>query len=78
MGTAPTFASVSEAIDMARAALGYLATADAAQLAAETQAECLRGLEGTDAISTVARASFLSSASSRLPAIWPGRWFAST
>src|SRR5215471_1173339 len=60
MGTAPTFASVSEAIDMARAALGYLATADAPQLAAETQAECLRGLERTDAISTVVRASFLS------------------
>ena len=45
---------------MARAALGYLAAADAASLAAETQAECLRGLEQTDAISTAARASFLS------------------
>ena len=44
MGTAPAFASVSEAIDIARAALGYLAAADAAQLAAEEQAECLRGL----------------------------------
>ena len=60
MGTAPAFASVSEAIDMARAALGYLAAADAAQLAAETQAVCLRGLEQTDAIATAARASFLS------------------
>jgi hypothetical protein len=29
---APAFASVSEAIDMARAALGYLAAVDAAQL----------------------------------------------
>jgi hypothetical protein len=47
-------------MDMARAALGYLAAADAAQLDAETQAECLRGLERTDAISTAARASFLS------------------
>ena len=28
MGAAPTFASVSEAMDMARAALGYLAAAD--------------------------------------------------
>ena len=30
------------------------------QLAAETQAECLRGLERTDAVATAARASFLS------------------
>jgi uncharacterized protein DUF222 len=60
MGTAPAFASVGEAMEMARAALGYLATTDAAQLSAETQAECLQGLEQTDAISTAARASFLS------------------
>ena len=60
MGTAPAFASVGEAIEMARAALGYLAAADAAQLAAETQAACLRGLEQTDAVATAARASFLS------------------
>ena len=60
MGTAPAFASVGEAIEMARAALGYLAAVDAAQLAAETQAACLRGLERTDAIATAARASFLS------------------
>jgi hypothetical protein len=60
---APVFASVGEAMDMARAALGYLAAVaavDATQLAAETQAECLRGLERTDAISTAVRASFLS------------------
>jgi hypothetical protein len=60
MGTALAFASVSEAMDMARAALGYLAAADATALAAATQAECLRGLEQTDAISIAARASFLS------------------
>jgi hypothetical protein len=60
MGTAPAFASVGEAMDMARAALGYLAAADAAQLAEATLAECLRGLEQTDAISTAARASFLA------------------
>ena len=60
MGTAPAFASVGEAIEMVRAALGYLAAADAAQLAAETQAACLRGLEQTDAVATAARASFLS------------------
>ena len=60
MGAAPAFASVGEAIEMARAALGYLAAADATALAAETQAECLRGLERTDAVLTAARASFLS------------------
>jgi Domain of unknown function (DUF222) len=60
MDTAPAFASVSEAIEMARAALGYLAAADAAQLGDEAQAACLRGLEQTDAIATAARASFLS------------------
>ena len=60
MSTAPAFASVSEAMDMARAALGYLAAADAASLPAETQAECLRRLERTDAISTAVRAWFLS------------------
>jgi hypothetical protein len=53
---APAFASVGEAMDMARAALGYRA-ADATQLAAETQAECLRTLERTDATSTAVRAS---------------------
>ena len=57
---APAFASVGEAMDMARAALGYLAAADAAQLAAETQAECLRDLERAEAVLTAARASFLS------------------
>ena len=60
MDTAPAFASVSEAMDMARAALGYLAAADAASLAAESQAECLRGLEQIDAISTAVRARFLA------------------
>ena len=58
--SAPAFASVSEAIEMARAALGYLAAVDAAQLDAETQAACLRGLERTDAVATAARASFLA------------------
>jgi len=56
----PAFANVGEAMDMARAALGYLAAADAASLPAETQAECLRGLERADGIITAARAWFLS------------------
>jgi hypothetical protein len=58
MGYAP--ASASDAMDMVQAGLSYLAAADAAQLAAETQAECLRGLERIDAISTAVRAWFLS------------------
>jgi len=57
---APAFASAGEAIEMARAALGYLAAADAAQLSDEAQAACLRGLEQTDAVATAARASFLA------------------
>ena len=60
MDNAPAFPSVSEAMNMARAALSHLATADAAQLAAETQAQCLRDLERADATITAARASFLS------------------
>jgi hypothetical protein len=60
MGTAPAFASVGEAMDMARAALGYLAAVDAARLAAAEQAACLQTFEQTDAISTAARASFLA------------------
>jgi len=59
MDTAP--ASAREALDMVRAGLAYLAAADAAQLPAATQAECLRELEQTGAVATAARASFLSS-----------------
>ena len=56
--TAP--ASAREALDMVRAGLGYLAAVDATQLAAETQAQCLRELEQADAMTTAARASVLS------------------
>ena len=45
---------------MVRAGLGYLAAADAAQLGAATQAECLRELEQADAVATAARASILA------------------
>ena len=41
---------------MVRAGLGYLAAADAAQLPAATQAECLRELEQAGAVLTAARA----------------------
>jgi len=56
----PAFASVSEAMDMVLAGLSYLAAADPTAQPTEAQAECLRGLERTDAISTAVRASFLS------------------
>jgi hypothetical protein len=52
-------------MDMARAALGYLAAADAAQLAAAELAGYLQTLEQTDAISTAARASFLAAFTAR-------------
>ena len=60
MGTAPAFASISEALDMVQAGLSYLAAADAARLPAATQAECLRRLERSDAIATAARAFILA------------------
>ena len=54
MGTAP--ASAREALDMVRAGLAYLAAADATQLSAAAQAECLRELEQDAAVLTAARA----------------------
>ena len=60
MGTVTAPASASEALEMVRTGLGYLAAADATALAAETQAECLRELERADAVGTAARASVLS------------------
>jgi Domain of unknown function (DUF222) len=58
--TTPTFSSAKEAAEMVRAGLSYLAAADAAQLAAAEQAECLQLMEQADAIATAARASVLS------------------
>ena len=45
---------------MVRAALGFLAAADATALAAETQAHCLQVLEQAHSISTAARTSMLA------------------
>jgi hypothetical protein len=58
VGTAP--ADAREALDMVRAGLGYLAAADATQLPAATQAECLRELEPDAAALTAARAWILA------------------
>src|SRR5690349_15884633 len=52
--TAP--ATAREALDMIRAGLGYLTTADAAQLPAAAQAQALRELEQHDAMAAAARA----------------------
>jgi len=59
MGTAPAFASASEALDMVRAGLRFLAGADAAELTSEEQAEVLRGLERAHSVATAARTSML-------------------
>jgi hypothetical protein len=59
MGTTPAFASASEALEMARAALGYLTAADSAGLSAEEQAGCLRDLERVGSVVAAARASML-------------------
>jgi hypothetical protein len=59
MGTAPVFASVSEAMDMVRAGLAFVAAADAAELTCEEQAEALRELERASSVATAARTSML-------------------
>src|SRR5579871_3774703 len=57
--TAPVFASAGEALETARAALGYLASADATQMADTEQAGCLVGLERVTAVATAARCAVL-------------------
>jgi hypothetical protein len=56
-GTVPT--SATEALEMVRAGMSYLAAADATQLPTVVQAQCLQELEQLDAIETAARASIL-------------------
>lgn len=51
--------SVNQALVMLDSSLSFLATTDAGQLAAETQATCLKRLERAEAMSTAARASIL-------------------
>ena len=55
MGTAPVFASVSEAMDMVRAGLAFVAGADATELTSEEQAETLRNLERANSVASAAR-----------------------
>jgi Domain of unknown function (DUF222) len=58
MGDSPAFSSTREALAMFRAVMGYL-SADAAEMAAEAQAECLLVLEEMDAVKTATRAKVL-------------------
>jgi hypothetical protein len=58
--SAPAFASATQALDVVRAGLRFLATADVSQLTVAEQAACLRGLEQADAVATAARTSMLA------------------
>ena len=59
MGTVPVFASATEAMQLVRAGLDYLAAADATAMAAEEQARSLRALEQASSVATAARTSIL-------------------
>src|SRR5436305_11726526 len=59
MSSALVFASETQALEVVRAGLRFLATADATAMTAEEQAACLRGLEKADAAATAARTSVL-------------------
>ena len=52
--------SAAQALGMLKAAMGYLAAADATAMAAETQAQCLRALEQVNSMGTAARSSVLA------------------
>jgi hypothetical protein len=56
---APAFASAGEALAVARAALGYLASADATGMGDVEQAGCLEGLERVASVVAAARCSVL-------------------
>src|SRR4051794_31259868 len=59
MATVPAFASVSEAMEMVRAGLAFVAAADATEFTTEEQAECLRRMERANSVLTAARTSVL-------------------
>jgi hypothetical protein len=59
MATVPAFASVSEAMEMVQAGLAFVAAADATELTAPEQAECLQSLERANSVAAVARTSML-------------------
>jgi len=55
----PAFSSTTEALGTLRAAMSFLAAADATTMPAAVQAQCLATLEEVDSVETVARASVL-------------------
>src|SRR5258707_8440473 len=55
----PAPATAADAAAMARAALGWLAAADAGSLTTAEQADCLRALEQAESMHTAARARML-------------------
>src|SRR5579859_5212247 len=59
MSAAAAPASASEALDMVQTGLAYLAQADASAMSAAERVACLRRLEQTDAVATVARTAVL-------------------
>jgi hypothetical protein len=59
MGTAIAFASATEALEVARAGLRFVAMADAAAMTAAERAACLRSLEKAGAAAIAARTSVL-------------------
>jgi hypothetical protein len=60
MNPVPTFPSVADAMAVVQAGLRFVAAADATQMSAQAQAECLQMMERANAIVTAARASVLS------------------
>ena len=60
MNDVTTPGSASEALGMLTSAMRYLSAADATQMAAETQAQCLRVLERVTSMGTAARALILA------------------
>jgi Domain of unknown function (DUF222) len=59
MDAAITFASATQALEVVRAGLRFVAMADATAMTAAERAACLRGLEKADAVATAARISVL-------------------
>src|SRR6266851_7642390 len=60
MSTIQTPMSTTEALGMLRAAMGFLTTADAAQMMTEEQARCLQVLEQITSMGTAARTAILA------------------
>jgi hypothetical protein len=60
VSTIPSPANTAEALQMLRAGMGYLAKADATEMVADEQAQCLQAMELIQAMGTAARAWILA------------------